>query len=208
MLKKILKLRLSFLKLPNVFESIRNDLNNNKKFDSVNLYFQDESRFGLKTYVGKCLSLVGLNPIVDYQHKFSNTYLWGSYSPINGDSFVWEINGVDSKIFEAYLQNFSRRNPKEYKILIIDNAAFHSTKNIDVPENIFLLRIPPYSPELNPCEQIWQYIKYRFKNKYFKDMTELKEWLDQIVNQMDNELIKSIVSNHRYKDLFMTHFKV
>ena len=148
------------------------------------------------------------NPIVNYQHKFLNTYLWGSYSPIDGDSFVWEINGVDSKIFEAYLEAFSKHNPNEYKILIIDNAAFHSTKYINIPHNIFLLRIPPYTPELNPCEQVWQYIKYRFKNKYFKDMKELKKWLNQIVNQMDRKLIKSIVSNHRYKNLFMMYFKV
>ncbi|SFZ81895.1 IS630 family transposase [Tenacibaculum maritimum] len=201
-------LRLNFLKLPDRFNSIRDSLNKNNRFDSVNLYFQDESRFGLKTFVGKCLSLVGLKPVVSYQHKFSNTYLWGSYSPINGDSFVWEINGVDSKIFEAYLAAFSLHNPNEYKIVVIDNAAFHSSKNINVPDNIFLLRIPPYTPELNPCEQIWQYIKYRFRNKYFQNMTELKQWLYQIVNQMDNELIKSIVADYRYKEIFITHFKV
>lgn len=42
---------------------------------------------------------------------------------------------------------------------MIDNAGFHATQNIKVPDNIFLLRIPPYCPELNPCEQIWQFIK-------------------------------------------------
>ncbi|WP_407281517.1 hypothetical protein [Tenacibaculum maritimum] len=84
-------LRLNFLKLPDRFNSIRDSLNKNNRFDSVNLYFQDESRFGLKTFVGKCLSLVGLKPVVSYQHKFSNTYLWGSYSPINGDSFSGKL---------------------------------------------------------------------------------------------------------------------
>lgn len=158
--------------------------------------------------MGRCLSLVGLRPLVAYQHKFSNTYLWGSYSPIDGGAFVWEVNGVGVKIFEAYLEAFSEHRPNEYKILVIDNAAFHSTKNITVPDNIFLLRIPPYTPELNPCEQVWQYIKYRFRNKCFENMAELKKWLHQTVNQMKPELIKSIVANHRYKNEFMTHFKV
>ncbi len=66
-------------------------------------------------------------------------------------SFVWEINGVNTTIFESYLKEFSKYNPNEYKIVVIDNAGFHSTKNIEVLQNIFLLRIPPYAPEFNPC---------------------------------------------------------
>lgn len=95
-----------------------------------------------------------MQPIVDYQHRFSNTYLWGSYSPIDGDSFVWEINGVNKQIFQAYMNALSLHRPNELKILVIDNAGFHSTKNLTIPHNIELLNIPPYSPELNPCEQI------------------------------------------------------
>ncbi len=74
------------------------------------------------------------------------------------------INGVNTTIFESYLRHFSEYNPKAYKLVIIDTAGFHSTKNMKVPDNIFLLHIPPYSPELNPCEQVWQYIKNRYKN--------------------------------------------
>jgi len=178
---------------------IRNNLNKDK-YTSLNLYFQDEARYGLMTHLGKFLTAVGVKPIVDYQHIFKTTYLYGSYSPINGDSFVWEINGVDSIIFEAYLKEFSAHKPEEYKIIVIDNAGFHSTKNIDIPDNIYLLNIPPYTPELNPCEQVWQYIKNRYKNKRFKDMEELKNWLHNFTNQMTTELIKSITSNHHYID--------
>lgn len=168
----------------------------------MNLYFQDESRFGLKTFVGRCLSKIGVRPLVAYQHKFANTYLWGSYSPITGDSFVWEINGVDNKIFEKYLSEFSKQNPREYKIVVIDNAAFHATKNIAIPDNIYLLRIPPYTPELNPCEQVWQYIKQRFKNQQFDSIEMLKQWLADTVCNMDKELIKSITSNHHFLEQF------
>ena len=129
---------------------------------------------------------------MNYQHKFENTYLWGSYSPITGDSFVWEINGVDSKIFEYYLKALSEFKPREYKVVVIDNAAFHNTTNFEVPDNIYLLNIPAYSPELNPCEQIWQYIKKRYKNKTFEDMQELRQWLWDMVCKMKNDLIKLI----------------
>lgn len=144
----------------------------------------------------------GQRPLVNYQHRFSNTYLWGSYSPITGDQFVWEIEGVDKKIFQSYLEEFSKYKPQEYKVMIIDNARFHSINESDIPDNIVLLNIPPYTPELNPCEQIWQYIKKRYKNKTFKTMRELKEWLWDISKNMDNELIKSITSNHRYAECF------
>ena len=154
------------------------------------------------THVGRCLTARGVKPIVSFQHVFQTTYLYGSYSPINGDSFVWEINGVDTTIFERYLNSFSTHKPNEYKIVVIDNAGFHSTKNISVPENIFLLRIPPYAPELNPCEQVWQYIKKRYKNNRFDSMETLKKWLHDFVVQMDEDLIKSISSNHHYLNAF------
>lgn len=167
-------------------------------YDSVNLYFQDESRFGLMTHTGRCIAAKGVQPIVDYQHKFATTYLWGSYSPIDGDSFVWEINGVNKSIFEAYLKALSKHRPNELKIVVIDNAGFHSTKNISIPPNIKLLNIPPYSPELNPCEQVWKYIKNRFKNHVFTDIQSLKKWLHQMVRSMTKETIMSICSNHHY----------
>lgn len=172
----------------------------------MNLYFQDEARFGMMTHTGKHLTARGIKPIVKYQHIFKTTYLYGSYSPINGNSFVWEINGVDTTIFEAYLENFSKYKPQEFKIVIIDNAGFHSTKNINVPENIYLLRIPPYTPELNPCEQVWQYIKNRFKNQRFKSMQELQQWLHQAVKDMSKQTIKSITGNHHYVNAFITTF--
>ena len=190
-----------FLKLPRSIDRIVGG-SVNKNFGSVNLYFQDESRFGLKTHVGKCLTAMGKRPLAAYQHKFSSTYLWGSYSPIDGNSFVWEINGVSTQVFQAYPKAFSQTRPEEYKILVIDNAGFHSTSKLDIPNNIHLLRIPPYSPEPNPCEQIWQWIKQRFKNKVFQNMEELKIWLHQTVNEMDSTPIKSITQNHHYKNAF------
>ena len=174
----------------------------------MNLYFQDEARFGMMNHIGRYVTASGVKPIVSYQHIYKTTYLYGSYSPINGDSFVWEINGVDTTIFEAYLQAFSQHKPNEYKIVVIDNAGFHSTKNIQVPDNIYLLRIPPYNPELNPCEQVWQYIKNRFKNKRFETMENLREWLRNTVNQMKEQTIKSITSNHYYLNAFYTAFNI
>ncbi|SHJ77135.1 DDE superfamily endonuclease [Arenibacter nanhaiticus] len=100
--------------------------------------------------------------------------MYGSYSPIDGSHFTWEVEGVDTLIFEANLKEFSLYKPEELKIVVIDNTGFHSTKNIDIPDNIKLIRIPPYTPELNLCEKVWHYLKERFKNKTFGNLKELK----------------------------------
>ena len=158
------------------------------------------------THLGSRITAKGVRPKVQFQHKFATTYLYGSYSPIDGDAFVYEIDGVSSDIFEAYLHQFALHKPEQIKIVVIDNAGFHSTTNIEIPENIVLLRIPPYSPELNPCEQIWAWIKTRYKNNVFKDMKSLKEWLHDIVKNMKAQTIKSIVSNHHFLNAFNGKF--
>lgn len=192
-----------FLKLPNTFENIKNGLIFDRE-TTVNLYFQDESRFGLKTHIGKCLTAIGVKPIVQYQHAFKNTYLYGSFSPINGDSFVYEIEGTTSEIFYKYLEAFSEYKPDEIKIIVIDNAGFHSMKNYTLPSNIILVRIPPYSPELNPSEKIWHYIKQYYRNTVFENLENVKKWLHNFVcNNLNSSIIKSI-TNH---DIFVNQFK-
>ena len=195
-----------FLKLPHTFKELRKSLNKDT-YNSVNLYFQDESRFGLMSHMGSCIAAKGVRPVLQYSHKFSSTYLYGSYSPIDGDSFVWEVNGVSTQIFEAYLKALSQHRPKEFKIVVIDNAGFHSTKNIEMPHNIQLLNIPAYTPELNPCEQIWAYLKTRFKNQVFETMDQIREWLYEKVQNMTKQTIMSITANHHYTNQFYATFK-
>ena len=173
------------------------------QFNSINLYFQDESRYGLKTYLGRCLTARGVKPIVKYQHAFKNTYLYGSFSPINGDSFIYEIEGATSEIFYEYLKDFSEYNPSELKIIIIDNAGFHSISKYTMPKNIKLIRIPAYSPELNPSEKIWAYIKRFYKNKVFQNLDNVKKWLHDFVrDNLNPEIIKSIT----HDDFFLNDF--
>lgn len=161
------------------------------------------------THVGTALTAKGVKPIVNYQQAFKSTYLYGSYSPIDGSHFTWEVEGVDTLIFEAYLKAFSLYRPQELKVVVIDNAGFHSTKNINIPDNIRLIRIPPYSPELNPCEKVWQYLKERFKNRTFENINELKLWLNQTVKtEINNENIITIVKSQFYTKIFKACFNL
>ena len=190
-------------KLPNLINSFRIGLNKDK-YDSINIYFQDESRFGLMTHIGRYITAKGIKPIVKYKHAFKSTYVYGSFSPLTGDSFMWEINGLSTQIFEMYLKEFSKQNPRELKLVVIDNAGFHSTKNIDIPENIKLINIPPYTPELNPCERVWGYFKSFFKNKVFDDIEDVKDWIEEFVNNdLSIERIKSLTRSSTYNNCFV-----
>lgn len=150
----------------------------------------------------------GIKPIGQYQHSYQWLWLWGCFSPITGDSFYWETPLVSNDIFESYLKDFSNQNPNELKIVVIDNAGFHACKNITIPKNIKLIRIPPYSPELNPAEKVWQWMKANVAMKLFKDIKTLQDKITEMVNQLTPELIKSITGYEVYTKPFLSNFKV
>ncbi|WP_438710890.1 IS630 family transposase [Aquimarina muelleri] len=180
-------------KLPNLLKDIRKSLNKNK-FDSVNIYCQDESRFGLITKQKRVLTLKGIKPIGKYKHSYKYFWLWGSFSPITGDAHYMISDGVSKAAFIAYLQDLSLYKPKELKIVIIDNTAFHSTKNIQLPENIILLPIPPYSPELNPAEKMWQHFKDKIAMKMYKSINDLEIKITELLSETTKQQTKSITS--------------
>jgi transposase len=90
-------------------------------------------------------------------------------------------------------------------IVVIDNAEIHYLQQLNnvIPDNIKLIRIPPYSPELNPSEKVWAYIKQFYKNKMFDSLNEVKNWLSEtITNKLNNQLVKSITRDTKYLDIF------
>jgi transposase len=101
-------------------------------------------------------------PICPFQQVFQNTYLFGVFSPLNGDSFLLQKSHCCSSTFQAFLDNFSKHHENEFKILVLDNGAFHKAQSLKIPENIGLLFLPPYSPALNPAASIWAFMKTNF----------------------------------------------
>lgn len=152
----------------------------------------DESRFGLLSIQRRCLTARGVKPLLPYQHQFKNFYLFGGYSPLNGDHYTLELPYCNTDCFQEYLKGFSAYRQEEFKILILDNGAFHKSRRLQVPSNIALLFLPPYSPELNPAEQIWRYIKDRIANKTFSNLEQLAKQVTGIVREMNSKIIQSI----------------
>ena len=192
-------------KLPQAFQHIKTNKNN--KFNSVNLYFQDEGRYGLMTRLKRVLTIKGVKPVCPYQHRFKNTWPHGCFSPIDGNSFMLEIENVDAQIFQIFIREFSKQRPDELKILVMDNAAFHTAAAVKYPDNIMPIYIPPYSPELNPAEKIWQFLKDKMSMKIYEDIKALRKDLFSIINQqLTSDRIKSLTGYQLYLDNFNACF--
>lgn len=97
---------------------------------------------------GKTLTARGVKPICPFQQVFKSTYLFGAFSPITGDSLQLILPGCNADNFQIFLDSLSNKNPEEFKIMVLDNGAFHKAKKLRVPENIALIFLPPYSPYL------------------------------------------------------------
>jgi len=158
------------------------------------LFFQDESRFGLFTRNGKALTAKGIKPICPFHQVFKSTYLFGAFSPINGDSFLLELPTCNANAFQIYLNEFSLINPLEFKIIVLDNGAFHKAAKLKIPQNIVLLFLPPYSPELNPAEKIWAYYKRKFTNKLHHTLDEVSSFIIKATKELTKEMVISICS--------------
>jgi transposase len=201
-------LRRYLKKLSEELKHIKNDI---IKSDckSVNLYFQDESRFGLMTILRRMITAKGVKPIVPYQHKFKNLYLFGAFSGINGAHFLLEMPYCNSDAFQIFLDLFAQSDQDEFKILILDNGAFHHAKALVIPNNIALLFLPPYSPELNPAENMWQYIKGKVSMAVHHNLEELQQTIsDSIQNHLNNSIVQSICGREFYVNNFRCAFNV
>ena len=114
----------------------------------------------------------------------------------------------NTECFEVFLNELSKQNATEFKILFLDNGAFHKAKRLVIPVNIALCFIPPYSPELNPAEKVWAFIKKKITNKAFKTLIELQSFIDAIIKKYINpERIKSITTTNTYSSILNAKIK-
>lgn len=138
---------------------------------------------------GKTLTARGVKPICTFQQVFKATWLFGAYSPFTGDHFELELPHCNSNNFQLFLDEFSKEKPEEFKIIILDNGAFHKAKILNIPNNIALLFIPPYSPELNSSEKIWWRMKRAFTGKLHKSLEEVSAFIENEVKNLTNEIV-------------------
>ena len=138
--------------------------------------FQDEARFGRISDPKPCWSPKGCRPIVGVQMVREYVYIFGAVSPLDGchDSLV--LPRADSEAMSIFLKEVSLRHQGEYIVMFMDQAGWHTSKTLIIPPNMELAFLPPYSPELNPQEQIWDELREKFfANKAFKTLNAVMD---------------------------------
>lgn len=158
----------------------------------VRFFCGDETRLGLKTLEERKITKRGIKPKGFVQWKFKATYLYGIVEPKTGEHFFYEFTHLNSDCFQVFLKLISERYAGEIIILQLDNGAFHKAKKLQIPNNIILIFQPPYCPELNPIEQVWQYLKRGLRWRNFQNLDELRKELSNRLESMTKEVIVSI----------------
>lgn len=155
----------------------------------------------------RVLTLRGIKPLVPYQHRFENFYLFGAFSPIDGRSFLLELPHCNTACFQLYINEFTKQRPEELKIIFLDNGAFPHSKHLSIPDNIMLIFLPPYCPELNPAEKIWRWLKDRLANTLFQTLDDLANKLQSIIQHtLPHHTIISITAYNAYLHAFNNIF--
>lgn len=154
------------------------------------------------------LTAKGIKPVAPFLHRFDNLYLFGAFSPITGTSHLLEMPHCNANTFQHFLDYTALQEPQEFKIMILDNGAFHHAKKLNIPNNIALLFLPPYSPELNPAEKMWRFFKDRVSMIAYNNLEMLQDKISAIIKDMTTDIVKSICGNKFYLDNFKGVFNV
>jgi hypothetical protein len=124
------------------------------QYPGIEIFFGDESRFGTRSKIGYGWYQEGSRTPVKVKLGYESFYLYGATNPVTGKSFKLILPNVDTDCMNVFLKELAEYLDNKKVILIIDGAGWHKSKNLRVPNNIILMFLPPYSPELNPIERL------------------------------------------------------
>jgi len=163
------------------------------------LFFQDEARFGRISQAIACWAPIGIRPMMPRQIIREYTYAYTAACPKSGETVSLILPYMTTDCMNIFLQELGRRYEDDQIGLVIDGASNHDAKDLKVPDNITLIPLPPYSPELNPVENFWKVFRQEgFYNKVFQSLKEVEDLLEEKLKYfMDNpQLVQSIVGYH------------
>jgi transposase-like protein len=153
--------------------------------------FQDEGRFGRISNPRRCWAPRGMRPNVPTQIVRQYTYAYAAVSPHDGvmDSLI--MPEATEQAMSIFLKEVSDRHAEEFILMIMDGAGWHKAKALKVPDNMALMFLPPYSPELNPVEHIWDSIReHDFSNAAFNSMGAVEDQLMRSLATLEKETVR------------------
>jgi transposase len=161
-------------------------------------FFFDEARFGTHSKLGHGWFRKGERTPVKVKLGFKNFYVYSAVDVRTGNDFSLILPKVNTKMMNDYLSEFSKFLGDTQAVMIIDGAAWHKSKTLIIPSNIQILYLPPRSPELNPIEKLWQYMKsHTIKNKIYESLADLEQAICDFVKSLSPTKLRQTCSiNH------------
>jgi transposase len=138
------------------------------------------------------ITLSGVKPIQQQRPAYQNFYLYGAVEPKTGERFLLERESLNSDGFQKFLDGFSDRFSESLNVLILDNGQFHKAKSLSIPENVRLIFLPPYSPELNPIERFWEDLKDHLAFHLHESLSVLRQRVQEKLQSYTDEAVASL----------------
>jgi putative transposase len=126
----------------------------------IEIWFQDEARIGQKNGQVRQWARRGTRPRQPADQRYDNAYLFGAICPARGVGAALALPYADTEAMQLHLDEISRHVADgAHAVLLLDRAGWHTTSNLVVPRNITPIFLPSRAPELNPVENVWQYLR-------------------------------------------------
>jgi transposase len=169
----------------------------------LRIFFQDEARFGQQGTTTNVWAKRGSRPVAVRQTAYQYVWVFAAVCPETGTSEGLIAPRLNTDSVNAFLQQFSVRIASdEHAIMLWDGAGFHRSGKLQMPANISPIQLPAYSPELNPIENLWHYLKsHHWSNRAYTNHEELEfavmdAWHRSV---LDTELMKTVCSANVYQ---------
>jgi hypothetical protein len=158
----------------------------------VRVFSQDESRFGLLTIRRRRLTARGVQPAGSVQHVFAWWYVDGAVEPTTGARFFLELPSLHTEMCQLFVNTFAQAFPDSLNILLLDNRGAHTSSQLTHPENVRLLFLPPYGPELNPIERVWRDLKDDVAWRQFATLDAQQDYLSLLLRGDEAATLQSL----------------
>ena len=154
----------------------------------IEIWFQDELRAGQQGSLSRGWAIKGTRPRRIRQQQYKSSYLYGAICPKKDKGCALILPVASTEGMQLHLDEIAKNVTRGYHaVVIMDGAGWHFAKKLDIPKNITIIKLPPYSPELNPMEQVFQQLrKLRLSNTCYKSYEEI----DQACVDVWNEFIE------------------
>jgi transposase len=158
----------------------------------VRVFSQDESRFGLLTVRRRRLTARGVQPIGSVQHIFEWCYVYGAVEPTTGERFFLELPYLNAEMFQLFVDAFAQAFPDSLNLLLLDNSGAHTAHKLTIPENVRLVYLPPYCPELNPIERVWRDLKDALAWLQFPTLDVQQDYIATLLRAYEATTLQSL----------------